>query len=231
MRLTPKQRQELTTLLRQRLDAHIHARARALLAADQGGSHVDIARASGLGISAVRQLRRRFVEGGLDAALYATPKPLIRIALTRAERGHLTRLARQAPDATWRPQRACLLLEMDRGATDTEVAQRFHAESSTLSELRRRYAEGGIEAALHAKGMKRGLVKLTDAHRRRILALARSTPPAPHRRWQLRALTHEVIKRGIVDYISHESIRKILTEADYPRLTRSRRAQSPRSRS
>jgi len=77
--------------------ARVLARARILLTAHEGAPDAEIARALHTSLSTVGRTRRRFVEGGLDNALYERPRPGPRRKLDNKQEARLLAIACSNP--------------------------------------------------------------------------------------------------------------------------------------
>jgi transposase len=102
--LSAEQRQTLEQLIRAgQAPARVHTRARILLLSDakpgDWQSAPAVAKALLVHPNTVRNVRRRFVAEGLDAALYERPRPGAVPKLTGDIEAELTRLACSAPPA------------------------------------------------------------------------------------------------------------------------------------
>ena len=74
--MTGEERQQLQQLIRKgKASAQSITRARILLLAETGQSNLAIVTALQTSLSTVERVRRRFVEGGLEHALYDRPRP------------------------------------------------------------------------------------------------------------------------------------------------------------
>lgn len=76
VQLSDSERKHLRTLMRRGQEsARILARARVLLLADEGHTDDQIAASVHVGTTTIERLRRRFMEGGLDATIHDQPRP------------------------------------------------------------------------------------------------------------------------------------------------------------
>jgi transposase len=74
--LEPRERQELERRLRAgRASARVLARARVLLKCDDGLTDEEVVEAVGVSVGTVERVRKRFCQGGVDAALPDRPPP------------------------------------------------------------------------------------------------------------------------------------------------------------
>ena len=71
--------------------------------------------------------------------------------------------------------------------------------------------EEGLEAALERKPRVREKQRVLDGDgEARLVALMCSEPPPGQSRWTLHMLSDRLVELGVVESISHESVRRIL---------------------
>jgi hypothetical protein len=84
-----------------------------------------------------------------------------------------------------------------------------------IDRVKKRFVEGGLDAALDKRTGNRIYAKKTDgdfeAH---LIALSCSEPPEGFARWSLRLLADKVVELNYIDSISHETVRRILKKRD-----------------
>jgi transposase len=138
------------------------------------------------------------------------------IRLSVKERQGLEDLIRKGKAAAYRRTHAQILLWADEGAygaslLDSEVADRAGVNQRTVSRLRQRCVEEGLSAALERKPRVREKARVLDgdgeAH---LVALMCGEPPAGQSRWTLQLLGNRLVEMGIVESISHETVRQVL---------------------
>jgi transposase len=136
--LSQTERAELTALLSGgKHVARKLKRAQILLAADAGASDAEIARSVGVGGSTVYRTKRRFVLGGLEAALSEEPRPGAKRKLTGKEEALLVATACASPPEG----RARWTLELLAGA----MVKLTEHKSLSHETVRRRLAENDIK--------------------------------------------------------------------------------------
>jgi transposase len=94
--------------------------------------------------------------------------------------------------------------------TDEAVANAFGCHPDTVANIRQRFAEHGLEAAL-ARRKRKYQPRLVDGEiEAQIIVLRCSSPPEGHAAWTLRLLADKLVKLEIVPSISHETVRQVL---------------------
>jgi len=77
------------------------------------------------------------------------------VRLTREERNHLVTLLFGGTQKVHEIKRAQILLKADDGWTHQQIADAIQVGRATSERIRKRYAEAGLEAALHEKKRNR----------------------------------------------------------------------------
>jgi transposase len=132
------------------------------------------------------------------------------VDLTSEERQELLELTRKGNESVRKVRRARILLRADDGWKDKEIEVALDTSSTTIERTRKRFVEGGLEKALNEDprpGQRRKLDGRGEAH---LIALACSEAPAGHSHWTLRLLADKLVELGVVDSISHETVRQRL---------------------
>ena len=132
------------------------------------------------------------------------------VELAEEERVRLRTLLRGGRAPVRMVSRARVLLKAGQGCTDAEIASALDVGTATVSRVRKRFVELGLEEALRERprpGQRRKLSGKQEAH---VIAVACSTPPEGHARWTLRLLAGKVVELGFAPSISHETVRSML---------------------
>jgi transposase len=110
-----------------------------------------------------------------------------------------------------------VLLKVDEGDggagwTDEKATESCDVSVRTVANLRRRFVEQGLEAALNRQKQSRlSRQPILDGEKEaKLVALCCGTVPAGHGRWTLRLLADKLVELEIVDSISHETVRQCL---------------------
>ena len=139
------------------------------------------------------------------------------VRLSAEERQQLTQLGHTGKVAAYRRTHAQILLWADEGEAgpgllDEAVAARAGASASTVARVRQRCVEQGLEAALsrqQARSRERSR-RVDGAGEAHLVALMCSDPPAGQALWTLQLLGAHLVALGVVESISHETVRKVL---------------------
>ena len=137
------------------------------------------------------------------------------VRLSDEERQQLIELTTTGKAAAYRIKHAHMLLQVDADGpnqADHDVAKTFHSHVNTVRNVRQRFVEQGLEAALARKpqdqpSRQRVLDGNQEAH---LIALRCSDPPEGHSQWTLRLLADQLVELDIVETISHETVRQAL---------------------
>jgi hypothetical protein len=133
-----------------------------------------------------------------------------KLTLTTEEREHLESLIHQgqAPARTQTRARILLMSDYSQGNhwTDTKVAEALLCERKTVWNVRQRYHQAGLEAALYDKERPGGPPKITGEVEAHLIALACSQPPEGHASWTVRLLAEQLVALEVVESISHVAV-------------------------
>lgn len=139
------------------------------------------------------------------------------VRLEAQEREPLERLVSVGKGAAAKLTRARVLLQADQSAagpgwTDARIAEGLGVTTQTVENLRRRFVQEGLEAALVRKKQCRpSRERLLDgAGEAQLTALCCSKAPDGRRRWTLQLLADRLVELHIVDSISYETVRRTL---------------------
>lgn len=106
--------------------------------------------------------------------------------------------------------RARVLLKAGEGWTDAELVEAFDVCANTVTNVRARFVEGGLEAVLQDKRQARRRQALSDPHAAHLIAIACSPVPEGHDLWTLRMLAGKAVELGYLAQISPETVRQLL---------------------
>jgi transposase len=112
-----------------------------------------------------------------------------------------------------------ILLESDEGShtdpqsikTTLEVSKSLGVSEKTVTRLRKRFVEEGLEAALlrkkHSRTKPRKMTGDQEAH---LVALCCSAPPEGRSRWTLKLLSSRLVQLEIIENISPATVGRVL---------------------
>src|SRR6059058_1549156 len=137
-----------------------------------------------------------------------------RVELGEVERGELRAMLSGGKRAARKLKRAQILLAADAGVADETVAISLDVGVSTVSRVKRRFVEGGVERALDEEPRPGAARKLTGKEEALLVATACASPPEGRGRWTLKLLAGAMVKLTEHESLSHETVRRRLAEND-----------------
>jgi transposase len=136
-------------------------------------------------------------------------RPTRAVVLTAQQRRHLLYVVTAAPRA--RPRtRARILLLTDAGRTVGEIVAMVRTSARTVARTRTRFVEGGVGAATADRPRPGAAPLLDGAGHAALAALTTEAPPMGRRGWTMQLLAGELVRRGVVDRISDETVRRAI---------------------
>jgi transposase len=137
------------------------------------------------------------------------------VRLSEEERDSLRQVIKKLKGSSQKVRRAQILLKADlEGAnwTDKQIAAAFECRTKTVENIRRRLVEEGLETTLSGvQRMSPPRPKLLDGEQEaHIIAMRLGEPPNGYANWSLRLLSRKVVELGLVESVSHETIRTTL---------------------
>jgi transposase len=140
-----------------------------------------------------------------------------KVTLTPDERQHLQEMIAAGKSAAKKLAHARILLKADEsegGAawSDAAIAEAVEVSPDTVSRVRERFVEEGLDAALvRKKQEKPSRERILDGRAEaKLIALACSTAPEGRKVWTLQLLADKLVELKIVDAISDETVRRVL---------------------
>ena len=137
------------------------------------------------------------------------------VRLTDQEREVCRQTVRKLSGGSEKVRRAQVLLKADAEGpawTDQQIADAFSCRTKTVENIRQRCVLEGFEQALERKRRESPPVpKLLDGEQEaQIIALRLGSPPKGYANWSLRLLARRVVELGLIESVSHETIRRTL---------------------
>ena len=144
-------------------------------------------------------------------------KKVFVVRLTDEERLELESLIRTGKASALTLARARILLKADQGDkgeawTDGEIAQALEVAPKTVFNIRRRWVEEGLEAALTRKKQEHPSRrrKLDGKAEAKLVATCCGPAPEGRARWTVRLLANTLVELEAVESISPETVRRTL---------------------
>ena len=141
------------------------------------------------------------------------------VRLTDEERKVLREVVKKMKGTSQKVRRAQVLLKADVDGpnwTDKKIAEALSCRTKTVENIRQRLVTEGFEIALHGKKRETPpRQKVLDGEQEaKVIALRLGEPPKGFANWSLRLLASRVVELGIVDSVSHETLRKTLKKTE-----------------
>jgi len=137
------------------------------------------------------------------------------VRLTDEERKVLREVVKKLKGTSQKVRRARVLLMADADGpnwTDKKIAEAVSCRTKTVENIRQRLVTEGFEIVLNGKKREKPpRQKVLDGEQEaRVIALRLGEPPKGFANWSLRLLADRVVELGIVESVSHETLRKTL---------------------
>ena len=141
-------------------------------------------------------------------------RPITPFPLLAADQAALEDFTRTGCRPVRTVRRAQALLALATGIGQQAAGQAVGLSRQAVSQLRRRYEEGGWQVAL-AEAPRSGTPPRFDGPQRAaVTALACTPAPTGHSRWTLRLLADKAVELGLVEAISHETVSQVLKKTN-----------------
>ena len=130
------------------------------------------------------------------------------VRLTPEKRNQLEHVVRAGKSPARVTARARILLKTGEGWSASWVAQALDVSEGTVFRIKRRFAEDGLDGVLRDRTQPHHRYrKLDDRSEAHLIALACSPAPEGHEHWELRLLADRMVELGVVESLSHETMR------------------------
>lgn len=138
------------------------------------------------------------------------PRKKYLINLCAEEQQQLTELTRKGTVKARQFKRAMILLKADEGLTDAQIMSAINVSRPCVERTRKRFVEGDLERALNEDPRPGQRRKLDGRGEAQLIATACSQAPEGHDHWTMRLLAGKLVELGVVESISHETVRTTL---------------------
>ncbi len=133
------------------------------------------------------------------------------VGLTNDEEKALIELVTRGTAKARAIQRAHILLLAGEGKIDTEIAEMVRCHQESVTKVRRRFKERGGGESLNDRPRPGAKRKLDGEAEARLVAVACSAAPADRSHWTMQQLADQLVTIGVVNTISDETVRRVLT--------------------
>jgi transposase len=142
-----------------------------------------------------------------------------RIKLSQEERQALEKMTKTGTISARKLKRIRILLLSDESENgpakaNQEIAEIVEVSTVTVSRIRKRFLEEGLNEAIEEKPRSGAPPKFDGIDRAKVTALACSDPPEGHSQWSLRLLADKMVELEYVDSISHMTIQEVLKKTN-----------------
>ena len=142
------------------------------------------------------------------------------VALSEEQRQKVEIVARSYKHSERERTRARILLLADThreegGLKDGVICEQLHVCNATIGQVRRRFVQEGVDAALYHREQARRKARVLDgAAEAFLIATVCGAAPEGQKRWTLHLLADRLVAQGYVDAVSHETVRQTLKKTN-----------------
>lgn len=145
------------------------------------------------------------------------------VRLTDVERQTLRNLVSKGKAAAYTIKHANILLQIDvegAGWADEQTARAFLCHANTVRNVRQRFVEQGLHAALERKqqaqpSRERIIDGVAEAQ---LIRIACGQAPEGRARWTMNLLADTLVELQVVDSVSGETVRRTLKKTNLSRI-------------
>jgi putative transposase len=133
------------------------------------------------------------------------------VHLSKEDRQELETLIHSGESSARTQTRARILLLTDENQkkkkrTTEEISSILMCSLPTITAIRKKFVEGGVENALYDKARPGAVPKITGEIEAQLTMLACSAPPEGRSRWTLQLLADKLVELKLVDSISDVAV-------------------------
>ena len=136
------------------------------------------------------------------------------VTLTGEERTTLETFVHRGKANARTLTRARILLKSADGWSIAALASAFDVCQATVTNVRQRFAQGGLEAVLHDKVQQHRRSALSGLQTAHLIAVACSPSPDGHDHWTVRLLAQKAVELVFVKSISPDTIHELLKKTN-----------------
>ena len=132
------------------------------------------------------------------------------VHLTPQDRQSLETITRKGQTPARVLTRSHALLHADEQRLDKQVAAALHVSTPLVAQVRKRYVQEGLEAALYERPRPGVAPKLGAQQTAILIAETCSAAPKGRDTWTMQLLADRLVTLGVVESISDETVRRVL---------------------
>ena len=137
------------------------------------------------------------------------------VRLTAQEQKELENLVKKGKTQAYRVKHANILLAIDADGPDWpdhQAAKAYKCHQNTVRNVRQRFVEQGLEAALERKKQQVPSRKqiIDGENEARLISIACSTPPKGCAKWTMQMLADELVGLKVVESVSGQTVWRTL---------------------
>jgi hypothetical protein len=136
------------------------------------------------------------------------------VTLTEEERSTLETFVHRGKTNARTLTRARILLKSAEGWSTAELVAAFDVCPATVTKVRKRFAQGRLEAVLHDKVQQHRRCALSGLQTAHLIAVVCSPSPNGYDHWTVRPLAQKVVVLGFVTNISPTTIHELLKKTN-----------------
>jgi putative transposase len=141
------------------------------------------------------------------------PKKQRAVKLTPDQRHELEMFVTRGKKSAREITRARILLLTQDGRRASDIARTLRVSRGTIYNVWKKYQQkprGPLMAVLQEAPRSGRPLKLDSRVEAKVTMIACSEPPAGRARWTLHLIADKLVRLGVTDSISHESVRQLL---------------------
>jgi transposase len=144
------------------------------------------------------------------------------VRLTAEEQKELENLVKKGKTQAYRIKHANILLAIDADGPnwpDHQTAKAYKCHQNTVRNVRQRFVEQGLEAALERKEQEfPSRKRIIDGEKEaRLISIACSSPPKGYAKWTMQMLADELVVLKVVDSVSGQTVWRTLKKTSLNR--------------
>lgn len=132
------------------------------------------------------------------------------IELSEGERSEVEGFIRRGKANARTLTRAHILLKDAEGWSITRLAETFGVSPATVSNLRKRFGEGGVTGVLTDKVQQKRRRALSGAGEALLVAIACSPVPDGHDHWTIRMIQSKLVEMGVIEQVGRGTVHTLM---------------------